>query len=121
MRDVWVAVAGLQTAFATSLPPEGPTHPVEVITGREAVVQHVMQLQRAAQDEILVVDTPPYAAAQRQVTAAEVEHFRRGVRARVIYARSALGGARPAVALQELSERQVRLQARCRRSSRGDE
>lgn len=63
-----------------------------------------MQLQRAAQDEILVFDTPPYAAAQRQVTAAEVEHLRRGVRARVIYDRSALEEPGQLAALQELSE-----------------
>lgn len=98
------AVADLQAAFVSSPAPEGLAPPVEVITGREAVVQHVLQLQRGARDEILVFDTPPYAADRHQVSAAEVEHLRRGVRARVVYDRSALEETGQLAALRELSD-----------------
>jgi sugar-specific transcriptional regulator TrmB/DNA-binding CsgD family transcriptional regulator len=103
LREARAAVAELQAAFVSSPPPEG-AHPVDVISGREAVVQHVMQLQRAAQDEILVFDTPPYAADRHQVTEAEVEHLRRGVRARVVYDRSALEEPGQLAVVRELSE-----------------
>jgi sugar-specific transcriptional regulator TrmB/DNA-binding CsgD family transcriptional regulator len=104
LREARAAVADLQTAYANALLEERPQQLLEVITGREAVVQHVMQLQRAAQDEILVFDRPPYAAANRQVTAEEVEHLRRGVRARVVYDRSALEVPGQLAVLRELSE-----------------
>jgi sugar-specific transcriptional regulator TrmB/DNA-binding CsgD family transcriptional regulator len=103
LRDARAAVAELQAAYAKAVPAEGPQQLVEVIIGREAVVQHVMQLQRAAQEEILVFDRPPYAAANRQVTSAEVEHLRRGVRARVIYDRSALEEPGQLAVMRELS------------------
>ncbi|MBM7784368.1 helix-turn-helix domain-containing protein [Tenggerimyces flavus] len=86
---VRAATAAYQARFAHATGSTDPLDLVEVVVGQDAVLQRVTQLQRAAQDEILVLDTPPYAASH-QVTAAEVEHLERGVRARVIYDRSAL-------------------------------
>jgi DNA-binding NarL/FixJ family response regulator len=80
-----------------------PLHLVEVVLGREAVLQRVTQLQRAAQQEILVFDKQPYAATE-EVTTAEIEHLRRGVRARVIYDRTALEIPGQVASLRRLAE-----------------
>jgi sugar-specific transcriptional regulator TrmB len=82
--------AKLQEAFENSSVHDGFLSLVEVVTGRDAVVQRVMQLQAAAEREIQVLDRPPYASADRKVTESEVAHLRRGVRARVIYDPAAL-------------------------------
>lgn len=63
---------------------------VEVVSGRDAVVQRITQVQRSARREVLVFDRPPYAVDAAAGTAGEVEHLRRGVRARVVYDHSAL-------------------------------
>jgi sugar-specific transcriptional regulator TrmB/DNA-binding CsgD family transcriptional regulator len=86
---VRAATVEYQARFVQATGSQDPLHLVEVVLGREAVLQRVTQLQRAAQQEILVFDAPPYAA-DGQVTAAEVDHLKRGIRARVIYDRTAL-------------------------------
>lgn len=85
-----VEAAKLQEAFQSSTLRDGALSLVEVVTGRSAVVQRVMQWQAAAEREIQVLDRPPYASTDRKVTESEVDHLRRGVRARVIYDASAL-------------------------------
>jgi sugar-specific transcriptional regulator TrmB len=85
-----VEAAKLQEAFESTTVRDGILSLVEVVTGRSAVVQRVMQWQAAAEREIQVLDRPPYASLDRKVTESEVDHLRRGVRARVIYDESAL-------------------------------
>lgn len=98
------AVADYQATFVNATSAGSPEHLVEVVLGRQAVVQRVTHLQRAAEREILVFDTPPYVAEHRQVTDAEVAHLRRGVRARVIYDRTALEVPGQLVALRQMAE-----------------
>ena len=90
LQRVRVEAAKLQEAFESATVRDGVLSLVEVVTGRSAVVQRVMQWQAAAEREIQVLDRPPYASTDRKVTESEVEHLRRGVRARVIYDTSAL-------------------------------
>jgi sugar-specific transcriptional regulator TrmB/DNA-binding CsgD family transcriptional regulator len=104
LRQMQLAVAEFQAAFMTSAPSRERPQPVQVVAGREAVIQHVMQLQRGAEDEVLVFDKPPYADNRRQVPAAEADHLRRGVRARVVYDSSALEQPGGLALLRELSE-----------------
>lgn len=85
-----VEAAKLQEAFESATVRGGVLSLVEVVTGRSAVVQRVMQWQAAAEREIQVLDRPPYVSRDRKVTESEVDHLRRGVRARVIYDASAL-------------------------------
>ncbi len=63
---------------------------VEVVSGQDAVIQRILQVQRSAQREVLVFDRPPYATDDATANSSEVEHLQRGVRARVVYDRSAL-------------------------------
>jgi sugar-specific transcriptional regulator TrmB/DNA-binding CsgD family transcriptional regulator len=101
---VRAAIASYQARFAQATTRlRDPLHLVEVVLGREAVLQRVTQLQRAAQQEILVFDKQPYAATE-EVTTAEIEHLRRGVRARVIYDRTALEIPGQVASLRRLAE-----------------
>lgn len=63
---------------------------VEVVSGHEAVVQRITQVQRSARNEVLVFDRPPYVVEEAAGAAGESEHLSRGVRARVVYDRTAL-------------------------------
>jgi sugar-specific transcriptional regulator TrmB len=96
--------AKLQEAFESSTAQDGFLSLVEVVTGRSAVVQRVMQLQAAAEQEIQVLDRPPYASTDRKVTDSEVEHLQRGVRARVIYDTAALDLPGQPAALRMLAD-----------------
>lgn len=63
---------------------------VEVVTGREAIAQRFEQLQLAAQHEVLVFDTPPYAVSPPYDHGTELAGLARGVRYRGLYDRQAL-------------------------------
>ena len=70
------------------------TEIVEVVRGREAIQQRVIQLQRTARVEVVGMDKPPYATVDDADIAGgnEVESdlLRKGIRYRVLYDRSAL-------------------------------
>jgi len=70
------------------------TEIVEVVRGREAIQQRVIQLQRTARAEVVGMDKPPYATVDEAEVAdgndVEVELLRKGIRYRVLYDRSAL-------------------------------
>jgi sugar-specific transcriptional regulator TrmB/DNA-binding CsgD family transcriptional regulator len=100
---VRATTAQYQARFAQTASTTSPLDQVEVVLGRAAVLQRVTQLQRSAQHEILVLDTPPYAA-DHEVTAAEVEHLERGVRARVIYDSTALDTSTQLATVRRLAE-----------------
>jgi Sugar-specific transcriptional regulator TrmB len=71
---------------------------VEVITEPRAVLNRFDLLQRSATEEVLVLDTPPYAGAAGPITNdVEFEVLARGVECRAIYDRAALARAPKAV------------------------
>jgi sugar-specific transcriptional regulator TrmB len=76
----------------------GPTELIEVVIGADAVLSRFDQLQRAATEEVQVLDTPPYArAAGPDTNAVEFEVLARGVTCKAIYDRAALEQAPNAV------------------------
>lgn len=66
---------------------------VQVVRGAEAVRQHVMQVQRAARREVVIVDRPPYLAGDRRFNEEEIVGLGRGVGYRCIYDASGLADA----------------------------
>lgn len=67
-----------------------PTKLVEIITGQQAVLERIDQVQRSARHEIRCFDTPPYAGKAIVANRSEKDLLeRRGV-ARVIYDRAAV-------------------------------
>ncbi|MGH3386365.1 MAG: helix-turn-helix transcriptional regulator [Nocardioidaceae bacterium] len=97
------AITGYQETFVKASA-VSPLHLVEVVLGHEAVLQRISQLQSVATQEILVFDKPPYEATEQQVTATEIDHLERGVRARVIYERSALEAPGQLATLRQLAD-----------------
>lgn len=80
-----IAAEELQSRFRASMTERAPAQVLEVVTGREAVIQRFIQLQRVAKDEILLLDRPPYALDPLEVNPEEVEALRRKVKVRVLY------------------------------------
>ena len=76
----------------------GPTELIEIVSGADAVLSRFDQLQRAAAEEVQVLDTPPYVAATGPDTNdLEFEVLARGVTCKAIYDRAALDQAPNAV------------------------
>lgn len=67
-----------------------PAKLVEIITGRQTLIQRVDQIQRSARREIRCFDTPPYAGNAIVANNAELDLLDRGGIARVIYDRAAV-------------------------------
>ncbi|MBW3664433.1 MAG: hypothetical protein KY469_15135 [Actinobacteria bacterium] len=67
-----------------------PVEVVEVVLGREAVVQRWAQLQQLATEELLAFDRPPYSRPTPEANPDEDVALRRGVRYRIVYSREAL-------------------------------
>lgn len=63
---------------------------VEVVTGTDAIRQRFAQLQRAATQEMLMFDKPPYVADSVEISGAELDALARGVVWRALYDRQAL-------------------------------
>ncbi|WP_329004209.1 helix-turn-helix domain-containing protein [Kribbella sp. NBC_00709] len=61
---------------------------VELIGGRDAVNQRAVQLMRSAEEEVLILDKPPYVGAQDNPD--EMAALARGVRWRAIYSTESL-------------------------------
>lgn len=85
----------------------GPEEHLEIVLGREAVAHRFLQLEQTTQEELLVLDRPPYAQNAAEPNAGELELLARGVRCRGIYAPEAferpghLEGVRATVAAGE--------------------
>lgn len=63
-----------------------PNELVEIVTGRPALVQQFLQMQRSVQSELLILDKPPYVTPGAECKTAGLEMRRRpGVVQRVIY------------------------------------
>lgn len=67
-----------------------PIEVVEVVLGREAVLQRWAQLQQITTQELLAFDRPPYSKPLPGVNVDEDVALRRGVSYRIIYSREAL-------------------------------
>lgn len=63
---------------------------VELVDGYEATTQHLAQAQLGAQEEVLVVDAPPYLDVTPVQNIQELRLLERGVPYRVVYDRSSL-------------------------------
>ncbi|SDJ27407.1 regulatory protein, luxR family [Actinokineospora alba] len=63
---------------------------VELVDGYEATTQHIAQAQLGAQEEVLVVDAPPYLDVSPVQNLQELQLLERGVPYRAIYDRSSL-------------------------------
>ncbi|GAA2996835.1 helix-turn-helix domain-containing protein [Actinokineospora diospyrosa] len=66
-------------------PRGAPGDLVELIEGGPAVRHHIAQLQLAAQEEVLIVDCPPYLGGAPELNITELQGLRRGVAYRTIY------------------------------------
>jgi DNA-binding CsgD family transcriptional regulator len=73
---------------------------VEVVTGRHAVRQRLVQIRRAVRVEVRCLDRPPYLDDDRDDGAAEL--LRRGVAYRTIYDRAALDHPGALAAMERL-------------------
>jgi sugar-specific transcriptional regulator TrmB len=67
-----------------------PAEHLEIVRGREAVAHRFSLLEQTTQEELLVLDRPPYAQDAAVPNASELEMLERGVRCRGIYAPEAI-------------------------------
>ena len=73
----------------TEVPVEGrhrPEDQVEIVVGQEAVAAQFRYLQQSAEEEMLVLDRPPYAQNPVEPNPAEDPMLARGVSLRAVYA-----------------------------------
>ncbi|MEV6781289.1 helix-turn-helix domain-containing protein [Streptomyces sp. NPDC051098] len=81
-------VTELVQAYQATLRMQDTSHLIEVITGAEALRQHLQHIQSAAQTEMLWFCKPQYVAMPAGSNTAEFEGLARGVRYRVLYERA---------------------------------
>lgn len=75
--------------LTTEVPVEGrhrPEDQVEIVVGQEAVAAQFRYLQQSAEEEMLVLDRPPYAQNPVEPNPAEDPMLARGVSLRAVYA-----------------------------------
>jgi DNA-binding CsgD family transcriptional regulator len=87
-----VAAQDLAARYRLALGSRNPAELVEVVSGREAIVDRLTFIYRAARSEIRGFDKPPYAAVPGVTPTTEFEFnlIDRGGTARVIYDRAAI-------------------------------
>ena len=85
-----VSAASLVEDFRAGVADDTPIELVEMISGRQAVIQRFIQIQRSAKHEVLVFDRPPYAQSPPGSNETEYEMLRRGVSYRAVYDTEAL-------------------------------
>ena len=71
--------------FRQAVAGRDPAETVEVITGREATVQRLRQIQYSARHELRCFDKPPYHLGLDSLNQAELDLLHRGGRARGVY------------------------------------
>ncbi|MBN6056593.1 hypothetical protein JYK22_31995, partial [Nonomuraea sp. RK-328] len=89
LADARLRVARLSTRYHRTTAAQEAGGLVEVVIGREAVLQRFEQLQRGTRKEIRVFDAPPYVGVVGGNTQ-EFELLSRGVDYRVVYDRRAI-------------------------------
>jgi sugar-specific transcriptional regulator TrmB/DNA-binding CsgD family transcriptional regulator len=85
LDEVRLAAARLAEEFAGRSSGAPSERPVELITGREAVAQWWVQVQRSAQLEVRIFDLPPYVSSSTQRNPVQAELLPRGISYRVLY------------------------------------
>lgn len=86
LRRARLAAARLTSAHRRSANGTDPGHLIEVVTGRETVLQRFEQAQLSCRNEIRLIDRPPYVSEDpRANVALERIVVERGVRFRRIY------------------------------------
>jgi sugar-specific transcriptional regulator TrmB/DNA-binding CsgD family transcriptional regulator len=103
LKRARVRVEQLSARFRAATGSKGSTELIEIITGRDAVLQRMYQIARSARHQFRGIDKPPYLIPQRDTGptstfwsaiarggSAEPNLLRRGVRLRVIYDKAAL-------------------------------
>lgn len=84
-------VAELDARFQRAAAERPAPRLVEVVYGRDAIVERFEELQRSVRYELRSCDAPPYPQSNpAELNMLEVEHLRRGVRYRILYDRRAL-------------------------------
>ncbi|MGH2711881.1 MAG: helix-turn-helix domain-containing protein [Actinomycetota bacterium] len=90
LEAVRVHAAGLAALVRSSLQRTRPGELIEVIDTTAAVGQRFDQIRRAAKQELLIFDKPPYLVSSVEVNDLHMELLERGVECRSIYDRSSL-------------------------------
>lgn len=80
-----------------------PTEIVQLVSGRDAIVEWATKLQRDSREEVLIFDKPPYAAGGGQ-NFLEMDLLAKGIRYRVIYDRTSLEWPDQIDMLREITE-----------------
>jgi DNA-binding Lrp family transcriptional regulator len=81
----------LADEFRHALQARSPEELVEIVVGREAVVQRIDQLHASLRVDLMMIDTPPYRSADGPAfDPREVDALNSGLTYRVIYHRPAL-------------------------------
>ncbi|MFF3311296.1 helix-turn-helix domain-containing protein [Streptomyces sp. NPDC002952] len=88
LDEARAAVTDLLGSYRSSRRHQDPGHLIEVITGAEAMRQHLRQLQGNARHEMLWFCKAQYVAMSSGSNHAEYEALARGVRYRVVYERA---------------------------------
>jgi DNA-binding CsgD family transcriptional regulator len=83
-------ILGLAADYRVGASGDAPNRAVEVVIGRERVARRTSDLAATVETELLVFDTPPYAADLEGEVARELVRLRRGVAIRAIYSAAAL-------------------------------
>lgn len=85
LESVQAAALEMMHEFRAGAQRRSPSELIEMIEGRDAVVQQFVQLQRSTQQEFLMFDKPPYASNISQQVDFEEALLRQGIVYRVIY------------------------------------
>jgi sugar-specific transcriptional regulator TrmB/DNA-binding CsgD family transcriptional regulator len=92
VAEARLAAIELQKTFRQAREKGSPPDVVEVVTGREAIIQRFVQLQRSARRELLGFARPPFVGSKGP-NDVERELLSRGVRYRIAYDREVLESA----------------------------
>jgi sugar-specific transcriptional regulator TrmB len=90
LRDARSAVHQLMESFRAASRHTHPEQSVEVLVGRNNIINRVAQLHRNVRSQVRGFDKPPYLDTPGDNFASESTRLRQGVRYRVVYDRQAI-------------------------------
>lgn len=87
-----IAARDLAEHYRLAIGSRDPAGLVEVVSGKDAIMDRLLQIYGVARKELRGFDKPPYVASPEVAPTAEIEYglLARGLSARVIYERAAL-------------------------------
>ena len=94
LREVRTHEARLSQLFERSVAQRDPDSLIELLHGRDVILEREKQFERAAKREIKALDMPPYHDAGIEPNQGELDFLARGGRVRAIYATEGLTEAR---------------------------